>query len=70
MARLGFTLGGNFWRMSHNPYDDVIYSILDALGVLVWDEARDFYISHVAEWREIVKHHRSHPSIVVWGLCN
>ena len=56
--------------MSHNPYDDVIYSILDALGVLVWDEARDFYISHVAEWREIVKHHRSHPSIVVWGLCN
>ena len=37
-AQANRALGGNFWRMSHNPYDDVLYSILDALGVLVWDE--------------------------------
>ena len=35
-AQLSRALGANFWRMSHNPYDDAVYSILDALGVLVW----------------------------------
>eukprot|EP01052_Picozoa_sp_SAG31_P001981 SAG31_NODE_66_length_28567_cov_30.222698_22_plen_378_part_00 len=69
-AQANRALGGNFWRMSHNPYDDVIYSILDALGILVWDEARDFWVSRVDEFRALVKHHRSHPCIVVYGLCN
>ena len=36
----------------------------------MWDEARDFYVSRVNEFRSLVKHHRSHPSIVVWGFCN
>ena len=71
-AQQNRALGGNFWRMSHNPYDDVIYSMLDALGVMVWDEARDFYDTHldVDTFRSLVKHHRNHPSIVVYGLCN
>ena len=34
-AQVNRALGGNFWRMSHNPYDDAVYSILDALGVMV-----------------------------------
>ena len=44
--------------------------MLDALGVLVWDEARDFYATRADEFRSIVKQHRSHPCIVVYGLCN
>jgi hypothetical protein len=48
----------------------VIYSICDALGILVWDEARDFWRGKVSQFRSMVKHHRSHPSVAVWGLCN
>lgn len=35
-------VGGNTWRTSHNPYRPAVYDILDAVGVLVWDENRDF----------------------------
>ena len=69
-AQMQRAIGGNFWRMSHNPYEESIYGILDGLGVLVWDEQRDFWVSRVAEFRAMVKHHRSHPSIAIWGLCN
>ena len=34
--------GGNWWRTSHNPYRPAMYDILDKVGVLVWDENRDF----------------------------
>ena len=36
----------------------------------MWDEARDFYVSRAAEFRSMVKQHRNHPSIAIWGLCN
>ena len=36
------SVGGNTWRTSHNPYRPAVYDILDATGVLVWDENRDF----------------------------
>lgn len=35
-------LGANMWRMSHNPYRPALYSILDRLGVMIWDENRDY----------------------------
>ena len=37
---------------------------------MVWDEQRDFYVSRVAAFRAMIKQHRSHPSIVIIGLCN
>jgi beta-galactosidase/beta-glucuronidase len=33
--------------MSHNPPDPALLDILDALGVLVWDETRDFTLAQV-----------------------
>lgn len=64
------TTGANFWRMSHNPNDDRLYEILDALGVMAWDETRDFSLAYLDEFAAMVKQHRNYPSVVVWSLCN
>eukprot|EP00055_Hartaetosiga_balthica_P011807 m.55149 g.55149 ORF g.55149 m.55149 type:complete len:1043 (-) comp7742_c0_seq2:1300-4428(-) len=63
-------LGGNIWRMSHNPYVPHLYNLLDRLGVLSWDENRDYGPEYVPEMHDMVKRDRNHPSIVVWGFCN
>eukprot|EP00755_Sulcionema_specki_P011606 Sspe_Gene.49409::Locus_26619_Transcript_1_1_Confidence_1.000_Length_2869::g.49409::m.49409/K01190/lacZ; beta-galactosidase len=63
-------VGGNFWRMSHNPYEGALYDILDAVGVLVWDENRDFGAAYACEMHDMVKAHRNHPSVVTWSYCN
>eukprot|EP01062_Namystynia_karyoxenos_P072830 TRINITY_DN6932_c0_g1_i1.p1 TRINITY_DN6932_c0_g1~~TRINITY_DN6932_c0_g1_i1.p1 ORF type:complete len:1025 (+),score=273.18 TRINITY_DN6932_c0_g1_i1:110-3076(+) len=63
-------LGGNIWRMSHNPYAKGLYGLLDALGVLVWDENRDYGLPYVNDMHDMVKRDRNHPSIVIWSFCN
>eukprot|EP00056_Hartaetosiga_gracilis_P011561 m.175817 g.175817 ORF g.175817 m.175817 type:complete len:1026 (+) comp13521_c0_seq1:161-3238(+) len=63
-------LGGNIWRMSHNPYVPHLYNLLNNLGVLVWDENRDYGLEYIPEMHDMVKRDRNHPSIVVWGFCN
>ncbi|EDQ90237.1 uncharacterized protein MONBRDRAFT_36654 [Monosiga brevicollis MX1] len=63
-------LGANIWRMSHNPYRKSLYDMLDAAGVLVWDENRDYGLEYVQEMHDIVKRDRNHPSIIVWSHCN
>lgn len=63
-------LGGNTWRMSHNPYRESTYDILDALGVLVWTENRDFGDEYVQQMADMVKTQRNHPSIIMYSLCN
>ena len=35
-------VGANAWRMSHNPPSPVMLDILDNIGVVVWDENRNF----------------------------
>jgi hypothetical protein len=69
-AQLSRALGANSWRMSHNPYDTELYDVLTEVGVLVWDEARDFSPEYVTDFREQVKLHRRHPSVVIWSYCN
>ena len=63
-------LGGNTWRMSHNPGDPATFDILDRLGILSWDENRDYGRFQVADMVDMVRRDRNHPSIVVWSLCN
>jgi hypothetical protein len=65
-------MGGNAWRMSHNPPNPELLDITDELGMLVWDENRNFgnspqYLSDVAT---LPLRDRNHPSIVIWSLCN
>ncbi|XP_065198692.1 beta-galactosidase BoGH2A-like [Sycon ciliatum] len=69
-AQASRAVGGSFWRMSHNPYLPVLYEFLDAVGILVWDENRDYGMKYVGEMHDMVKSHRNHPSIVVWSFCN
>ena len=69
-AQVSRALGGNIWRMSHNPYRSGLYDVLDLLGVLAWDENRDMGPSYVWEMHDMVKRGRNHPSIIVNSLCN
>ena len=63
-------IGGNAWRMSHNPYRDTLYDTLDRLGVLVWDETRDLREAQLPAFAQMVREHRNHPSIMLWSFCN
>ena len=65
-------VGGNSWRMSHNPPIPVLLDILDRLGVVVWDENRNFGNNSVwlLNQRDMVRRDRNHPSVMVWSFCN
>lgn len=65
-------MGANVQRMSHNPPVAGLLGVLDALGVLVWDEARDFgpQQRYVNDMAAMVRRDRNHPSVVVWSVCN
>lgn len=68
-------LGANIWRQSHNPYTPHLYTLLDLLGTMCWDENRDYgakYMNgaYAIAMRDMVKRDRSHPSIIVWSYCN
>ena len=58
--------------MSHNPPIPVLLDILDRVGVVVWDENRQFGDNDI--WidnqRDMVKRDRNHPSVMVWSFCN
>jgi hypothetical protein len=65
-------MGANGWRMSHNPPNPELLDLTDQLGMLVWDENRNF--GDTPQYREDVAklplRDRNHPSIVLWSLCN
>ena len=63
-------VGGNTWRMSHNPGDPATFDVLDRLGVLSWDENRDYSYNSVGGMRQMVRRDRNHPSVIVWSMCN
>lgn len=68
-------MGANIWRMSHNPYAPALYDVLDTLGVMSWDENRDYGAkygggAYVTAMHDMVKRDRNHPSIVIWSFCN
>ena len=65
-------VGANSWRMSHNPPVPHLLDILDQIGIIVWDENRNYgsQKSWVMAQRDMVKRDRNHPSIMVWSFCN
>jgi beta-galactosidase/beta-glucuronidase len=76
-------VGGNAWRMAHNPPIPIRLDMMDALGVLAMDENRDYgggdgqggttsegVEQELADTVAMVRRDRSHPSIVLWSLCN
>ena len=82
-AQMVRAVGGNAWRMAHNPPIPARISVADRLGLLVMDENRDFgghngqggYTAEtvedeVADMGNMVQRDRSHPSVFVWSFCN
>ena len=65
-------VGANSWRMSHNPPTPVLLDILDSVGIIVWDENREYGDNDVwvQNQRDMVRRDRNHPSVMVWSFCN
>lgn len=72
-------LGANFVRISHYPQDDAVLEMCDRLGLIVWEEIP--VIDYVPEsdafadncetmLREMIRSHRNHASVVMWGYMN
>lgn len=68
--------GFNIMRTAHYPQDNALIDACDALGILVYEEAPTWIsISQNDEWwsnvdqaaRTMIRNHRNHPSIVMWG---
>ena len=70
MAQTTKALGVNFWRNSHNPYEDAVYQILTEVGVMNWDENRQLGTDHVVEYHDMIKAHRNYPAVMLYGICN
>jgi beta-galactosidase/beta-glucuronidase len=77
------SVGANAWRMAHNAPSPARLDFMDALGMLAMDENRDYggmvgQGGHTSElvpdelrdMIDLVKRDRSHPSVMVWSLCN
>lgn len=77
--RLAKELGANFIRISHYPQDDAVLEMCDRMGLIVWEEIP--VIDYVPEYegfadncesmlRDMLRRHRNHPSIAMWGYMN
>ncbi|WP_430933347.1 glycoside hydrolase family 2 protein [Saccharicrinis sp. 156] len=69
-------LGFNVMRTAHYPHDNAIMEACDELGILVYEEAPTWItMNNTKLWfqnletaaRIMVRNHRNHPSVVIWG---
>lgn len=75
-------LGANFVRGSHYPNDPFFLDLCDEQGIVFWEElahwqAREadlkeaaFLQASLRQADEMVRQHRHHPSILLWGMLN
>ncbi|WP_111706409.1 glycoside hydrolase family 2 protein [Lutibacter citreus] len=68
--------GFNILRTAHYPQDNALLDACDELGILAYEEAPTWIsMSQNDAWwdnleaaaRKLVRNHRNHPSIVMWG---
>ncbi|WP_109829364.1 glycoside hydrolase family 2 protein [Reichenbachiella versicolor] len=67
--------GFNTIRLSHYPQDDAFIEACDELGILLYEEPATWILWEQGEWmdkleesaRVMVRNHRNHPSIAIWG---
>ncbi|MDQ3322329.1 MAG: malectin domain-containing carbohydrate-binding protein [Acidobacteriota bacterium] len=71
--------GFNFLRLAHYPQDASVLEAADRLGLIIWEEIPIVNQIHVSETfnenakrmlTEMIRQHRNHPSIVIWGYMN
>lgn len=72
-------MGANFLRLGHYPQDPEVLEAADAIGLLLWEEIPvvnyvnpdlRFTANTVTNLREMIRQHRNHPSMILWGLMN
>ncbi len=71
--------GFNYVRLAHYPQDPSVLEACDRLGLLVWEEtplvnyitkSEAFNQNSATMVREMVRQHRNHPSVLMWGYMN
>ena len=71
--------GYNFVRLAHYPQDPAVLEAADRLGLLLWEEtplvnyitiSPEFNENSALMVREMIRQHRNHPSVVLWGYMN
>lgn len=65
-------MGGNSWRMSHNPGNPDTFELGDRLGMTFLDENRVFSDDQqsIENMRDMVRRDRKHASILFYSFCN
>ena len=72
-------MGVNFVRLAHYPQDDALLESCDREGMLVWEEIPVVDMVPDNEWfakncerqlREMIRQHKSHTSVILWGYMN
>ena len=71
--------GFNFVRLAHYPQDPAVLQAADRLGLLIWEEipivnyiteSKAFSENAATMLREMIRQHRNHPSVILWGYMN
>ncbi len=68
-------IGFNIVRTAHYPHDNALLDACDKLGILVYEEPPTWISIGNEAWfnnleqaaRRMVRNHRNHPSVVIWG---
>ena len=72
-------MGVNFVRLAHYPQDDALLEMCDREGMLVWEEipvvdivphGQIFAQNCESQLREMIRQHRHHTSVILWGYMN
>lgn len=71
--------GYNFVRLAHYPQDPAILQAADRLGLMLWEEiplvnyitiSQKFNENSAVMLKEMIRQHRNHPSVIMWGYMN
>ena len=71
--------GFNFLRLAHYPQDPAVLEAADRLGILIWEEIPIVNLINISSafnensktmLREMIRQHRNHPSVILWGYMN
>ncbi|EXY33435.1 glycosyl hydrolases family 2, sugar binding domain protein [Bacteroides fragilis str. 3397 T10] len=72
-------MGVNFIRLGHYQQSDIILSLCDELGILVWEEipwcrgglgGEQYQAQAKRMLTNMIHTHYNHPAVIIWGLGN
>ncbi|MCL3782219.1 glycoside hydrolase family 2 protein [Prolixibacteraceae bacterium JC049] len=72
-------MGVNFLRLGHYQQSELVLSLCDSLGIVVWEEipwcrgglgGKTYQAQAKRMLRNMINQHYNHPSVILWGLGN